>query len=86
MTTATVEIPTHQQVLTFVSKPRKMLIGGKWLEAASGKTFPTYNPATGETLAHVAEGNSADVDKASPLHGRLRSGSWRRVTASSVDG
>jgi acyl-CoA reductase-like NAD-dependent aldehyde dehydrogenase len=64
MTTATVEIPTHQQVLTFVSKPRKMLIGGKWLEAASGKTFPTYNPATGETLAHVAEGNSADVDKA----------------------
>ena len=48
MSTATVEIPTHQQVLTFVSKPRKMLIGGKWLEAASGKTFPTYNPATGE--------------------------------------
>lgn len=34
MSTATVEIPTHQQVLTFVSKPRKMLIGGKsrdWL-------------------------------------------------------
>ena len=58
MSTATVEIPTHQQVLTFVSKPWKMLIGGKWLEAASGKTFPTYNPATGETLAHVAEGNS----------------------------
>ena len=28
-----------------------MLINGKWVEAASGKTFPTYNPATGEVLA-----------------------------------
>ena len=75
MSTPTVEIPTHQQVLTFVSKPRKMLIGGKWLEAASGKTFPTYNPATGETLAHVAEGNSADVDKAHRIAAELRAGS-----------
>ena len=64
MVTATVEIPTHQDVLSFVGAPRKMLIGGKWLEAASGKIFPTYNPATGEVLAHVAEGNSIDVDKA----------------------
>ncbi len=29
-------------------KPKRMLIGGKWLEAASGKTFETRNPATGE--------------------------------------
>ena len=83
MSTATVEIPTHQQVLTFVSKPRKMLIGGKWLDAASGKTFPTYNPATGEVLAHVAEGNSADVDKAvTAARNAFESGSWRRLTAS----
>src|SRR5262247_3159660 len=64
MSTATVEIPTHHQVKTFVGKPRNMLIGGKWLEAASGKTFPTYNPATGEVLAQVAEGTGTDVDKA----------------------
>ena len=53
MTTATVEIPTYHLVKTFVSAPRKMLIGGKWLDAASGKIFPTYNPATDETLANV---------------------------------
>ena len=47
---ATVEIPTHHLLKTFVGAPRKMLIGGKWLEAASGKTFPTDNPATGEIL------------------------------------
>lgn len=47
---ATVEISTHHLVKTFVGAPRNILIGGKWLEAASGKTFPTYKPATGEIL------------------------------------
>jgi len=41
---------------TFLQQqPIKMLIGGQWVEAASGKTFETLNPATGEVLAHVAE-------------------------------
>jgi len=51
-------------VTEFLSKPRKMLIDGKWVEAASGKTFETYNPATGEVLARVAEGDRADIDRA----------------------
>ena len=83
MSTATAEIPIHQQVLTFVGAPRKMLIGGKWLEAASGKTFPTYNPATGEILAHVAEGNSADIDRAViAARNAFESGPWRTLTGS----
>ena len=83
MSTATVEIPIHQQVLTFVGAPRKMLIGGKWFEAASGKTFPTYNPATGEILAHVAEGNSADIDRAViAARNAFESGPWRTLTGS----
>ena len=32
-------------------RPKRMLIDGKWVEAASGKTFATINPATGEVLA-----------------------------------
>src|SRR5689334_14313170 len=49
----------------FVKTPvRKMLIDGKWVEAASGKTFETPNPATGEVLARVAEGDKEDVDRA----------------------
>ena len=38
----------HPRVAEFIDKPRQMLINGQWVEAASGKTFPTYNPATGE--------------------------------------
>src|SRR4029078_11171578 len=83
MSTATMEIPMHQNVLSFVGAPRKMLIGGRWLEAASGKTFPTYKPDTGEALAHVAEGNSVDVDRA-VLAARkaFESGPWHTLTAS----
>ena len=45
-------------------KQTKMLIDGKWVDSASGKTFETLNPATGEVIARVAEGDKADVDKA----------------------
>ena len=83
MSTATVEIPIHQNVTTFLSAPRRMLIGGRWLEAASGKTFPTYNPATGEVLAQVAEGNSADIDRAvTAARKAFESGPWHTLTAS----
>ena len=36
---------------------KQMLIDGKWVDAASGKRFETRNPATGELLATVAEGD-----------------------------
>ena len=34
-----------------LSHEPRMLIDGKWVEAASGKTFATLNPATGEPVA-----------------------------------
>src|SRR6202453_3059670 len=44
--------------------PTKLLIGGKWVPAKSGKSFETINPANEEVLALVAEGDKADVDEA----------------------
>jgi hypothetical protein len=44
--------------------PKKLLIGGKWIAAKSGKTFETINPANEEVLGLVAEGDQADVDDA----------------------
>ena len=40
------------------------LIGGEWVPAASGETFPVINPATGETIMHVPRGDAADIDAA----------------------
>lgn len=33
----------------FVRKPGRLLIDGKWVEAVSGRTFETLNPATEKT-------------------------------------
>lgn len=83
MTTVTTQIPVHEHVQSFVRTPRKMLIGGRWRDAASGKTFATYNPATGDMLAHVAEGDRADVDHAiTAARKAFESGPWRKLTAS----
>ena len=83
MATAVSEIHVDNRVSRFVGQPRKMLIGGKWIEAASGKTFPTYNPATGDILAQVAEGDREDIDRAVKAARRaFESGPWRRMTAS----
>src|ERR1700722_16060529 len=60
----------------------KLLIDGKWLNAASGKTFETINPATGEVIAHVAEGDKADVDKAvKAARKAFEKGPWRKMSA-----
>src|SRR5438552_18297302 len=58
-------VKLESSVERFVHAPvRKMLIDGKWVEAASGKTFETPNPATGQVLARVAEGDAEDIDRA----------------------
>jgi acyl-CoA reductase-like NAD-dependent aldehyde dehydrogenase len=46
------------------SVPKQLLIDGEWTDAASGKTFETENPATGEVIARVAEADKEDVDRA----------------------
>jgi phenylacetaldehyde dehydrogenase len=52
------------EVQAFVRTPRRMLIDGAWVDAASGKTFPVYDPATEEISARVAEGEAEDIDRA----------------------
>ncbi len=48
----------------WLSKPRPMLIDGKWVQAKSGKVFTVLDPATEMKLAEVAEGDAADIDDA----------------------
>ena len=83
MATATQAIPVDENVSKYVAKKRQMLINGKWVDAASGKTFPTYNPATGEVLAHVAEGDKEDIDRAvAAARAAFDKGPWRNITPS----
>jgi aldehyde dehydrogenase (NAD+) len=59
-----------------------MLIDGEWHDAVSGKTFETINPATGEVIAQVAEGDDSDIDLAvSAARRAFDSGPWPKMTA-----
>ena len=78
-----VDIPLPSLTRSFVAKSRPMLIDGKWVEAASGKTFPVYDPSTGEVLAQVAEGDREDIDRAVRAARRaFEGGPWRRMSPS----
>ena len=60
----------------------KLLINGKWVDAANGRTFATYNPATEELIAHVAEGDKADIDLAvDAARKAFEAKSWRKMDA-----
>lgn len=77
-----VQSPLLPSVESFLREKRKMLIGGEWVESASGKTFPTYNPATGEVLAEVYEADQEDVNRAvEAARKAFEEGPWSRMTA-----
>ncbi len=68
----------------FSPGPRRMLIGGSWVEAISGETFDSVNPASGEVLASVPRGRADDVDRAvRAARAAFEPGSpWRRMSPS----
>jgi phenylacetaldehyde dehydrogenase len=83
MVTALPNIQLQGKVSEFLSKPRKMFVNGKWVEAASGKTFPTYDPSTGEVLAQIAEGDREDIDRAvKAARAAFDTGPWSRMSPS----
>src|SRR5689334_14754540 len=83
MSTTTKEIQIDKRVSSLLAKPVQMLIGNKWMNAASGTTFPVYNPAAGEVLAQVAEGDKEDINRAvKAARKAFESGPWHEMTAS----
>src|SRR5262245_32401936 len=64
-------------------KDQPLFIGGKWQDSVSGKTFATTNPATGETICQVAEGDKADIDLAvKAARKAFEDGPWSKMNAS----
>ena len=58
----------------------RAFIDGKFVDAISGKTFDTVNPATGKVIASVAEGDAADIDLAVAAARRaFEDGAWSRM-------
>jgi phenylacetaldehyde dehydrogenase len=75
-------VTVDRSVEEFTAAPRKLFINGQWTDAASGKSFETPNPATGETLARVAEGDAEDINRAVRAARAAFDGPWSRMTPS----
>ncbi len=82
MTSITTIARADRVQASLAAAPQRLLIDGRWVEAASRKTFSTFNPATGEVLAQVAHGGPADVDLAvSAARRAFESPAWRQMNA-----
>jgi phenylacetaldehyde dehydrogenase len=79
----TVTTEVSKTTRDFVGTTRRLLIDGQWVEAASGKTFVTTDPATEQEITHVAHGEAEDIDRAVAAARRaFEEGPWRTITPS----
>ncbi len=82
---ATIPVDTHVSSKTadFLSRQHRMLIDGRFVPAASGKTFAVYNPATGEVVTQVPEAEAEDVNRAVLAARRaFDEGPWSKLSSS----
>ena len=87
MATIPVDSRLNSKTAEFFNRQHRMLIDGRFVLAASGKTFPVYNPATGEVVAQVPEAETEDVDRAVIAARRaFDEGPWTRKMSSSERG
>ena len=76
-------VTLNKRVQDFIDTRRQLCIDGQLVDAKSGKTFDTVNPATGEKLATISEGDATDIDLAVRAARRaFDDGPWGRMTPS----
>ena len=74
--------PSDTMPAALLASGGRLLIGAEWRDAVSGKRFPTINPATGESIAEISEGDAADIDLAVRAARAAFDGPWAKFTAS----
>ena len=83
MATIALDPRLDKKTSDFIAQKHRMYVNGKFINAASGKTFSVYNPATGEVMAQVPEAEAVDVDQAVRAGRRaFDEGPWPRMSAS----
>src|SRR3954454_10229106 len=72
--------PVLPAVQAFLAKPARMLIGGRWAEAAGGEWIDTTDPATGKVIGRFPAGGAADVNAAVAAARQAFRGPWRKLS------
>src|SRR5215212_6332505 len=81
MTTATAAQLSEAARSFVAGGPHKLLIGEDWVEPASGETFETIDPATGDVICEVAKAGAEDVDRAVKAAQAALEGPWSQMPA-----
>src|ERR1700720_308424 len=72
-----IETRTRPEVALVARLPRKLFIGGAWVDAETDATFETVDPAPGRVLANLPAGTAGDVDRAVRAARAAFEESWR---------
>lgn len=81
MVTETLRYELSDATKSFLEKPKRLFIGGEWVDPLSDKSFPTYDPATASVICEVPEAGEADVDRAvSAARKAFEDGRWRDLS------
>jgi phenylacetaldehyde dehydrogenase len=81
MDIATAHAQLSSAASTFLAGKHQLFVDGKWQDAKSGKCFDVFDPATGQTIAAVAEAHAADVDEAVKAARRaFETGPWSKTS------
>ena len=75
-----------QSLVETLSNPQSvptlpLYLAGEWTESADGRTFDSYEPASGQTWAKIAEAGAEDVDRAVRAARGALDGAWGRTLA-----
>lgn len=67
----------------YLAAEHRMFIGGRFVEATTGRTFPVFDPTSGQEIARVPEGDALDIDEAVTAARRaFDSGPWPKLRPS----
>jgi acyl-CoA reductase-like NAD-dependent aldehyde dehydrogenase len=81
-TAATLPDALSDAARSFAAGPHRLVIGGERPEAADGRTFETFDPATGRGIAEVAYAGVEDVDRAvRAAREAFEDGRWNGISA-----
>jgi aldehyde dehydrogenase (NAD+) len=79
---ATAQASTQKRPTVPTIRQTKLLINNQWVDSSDGKTFETYNPATGEVIAKVSAATATDVDRAvKAARKALETAPWKTMDA-----
>ncbi|MGW3956576.1 aldehyde dehydrogenase family protein [Streptomyces sp. NPDC004752] len=70
------------EAAAFVDRPHLLYIGGRFVPAADGRTFATYDPSTGQHIGDVAHAGTEDVSAAASAARAALDGEWGAVPPS----